>query len=225
MKKILIVLVTLFSSYSLMAQINDPDIDTDGDDEIRTLFDGVTAHGGYGGFNIGYTQIDNRDALVLGGRLGWVIDHKLTFGMAGEAFMNDTRPDPNLSNYNYNLIGGYGGVLLEPVIGSKYPVHVTIPVVIGAGGITYSRSYAWDEWDNQWYNYEEDTDAFFVLQPGVEFEMNLLKFLRFTAGVYYRYTSDVKLEYRTIEATPPEIVPKDVLHGFSYGISFKIGKF
>jgi hypothetical protein len=50
----------------------------------------------------------------------------------------------------------------------------------------------------------------------------LLQGFRIALGAYYRYTSDIHLQY--VDTGEP-FVDKDILHGFSTGIIFKFGKF
>ncbi len=50
---------------------------------VQTLFDPQSGSGGYGAFTIGYTKINNKDAILMGGRGEWVIGHGLGLGMGG----------------------------------------------------------------------------------------------------------------------------------------------
>lgn len=90
---------------------------------------------------------------------------------------------------------------------------------MGVGGIAYtSDNYN----DHHRDNYIEDTDVYLIAEPSVELEFNILKYFRIALGAYYRYTSDVSLEYIS---TGQPFVGEDVLHGLSMGITFKFGKF
>ncbi len=51
--------------------------------EVQTLFDPNSGSGGYGALTIGFTQIDGRDAILMGGRGEWVIGHGFGLGMGG----------------------------------------------------------------------------------------------------------------------------------------------
>ncbi len=181
---------------------------------IQTIFSGNGNNGAYGAFSIGYTQIDGRDALISGGRGAFIVDHSFAIGIAGYGFVN------NLDYHNYYnggsldkyLAGGYGGILLEPIIAGTMPVHLSFPVLIGMGGVAY-----FDEYGRQYFDFYEnaDRDVFFVVEPAVEVEFNLVRFFRAAAFVSYRLTSNIDL---------PEISP-DVLKGLNVGMTFKFGKF
>jgi len=192
-------------------------------DEMLTIFghtDHKVSHGGYAAISVEYTQIDGEDVMTLGGRAGWLIDHHVTIGLAGKALMNTVYIDgywPVNERYNdgYYLVGGYGGLFVEPIIAPKFPVHLSIPILIGGGGLALN-DYTWH--DYQWENNEiapYDYDAFFVIEPGVEIELNVVKFFRVAFGASYRYTSDMHMAY----------VPKDLMNGFNGSVTFKFGKF
>ncbi|MEZ5073008.1 MAG: hypothetical protein R2751_19195, partial [Bacteroidales bacterium] len=79
--------------------------------EVMTLFDPRTGSGGYGAISLGYSQINGRDAILMGGRGEWVIGHGFGLGIGGYGFVNDPVAVNELS---YSLAGGYGGLVMEP---------------------------------------------------------------------------------------------------------------
>ena len=166
------------------------------DEEISTLFgkgDGQVHHGGWGGLSFGYTKVNEMDTYLMGARGGWLIDHHLTIGLAGYGFISDrTFYIPDL-NTDANLAGGYGGLFLEANIAPFYPVHVIIAVIIGAGGIAYADQKWWEGHDYNEPASSLDSDAYFVLEPGLELQLNLIKFMRISFGGSYRYTSQVSM--------------------------------
>ena len=198
-------------------------------DDYKTLFGGdEITHGGYGGLSVNYSQIDGKDAILVGARGAWIINHGLAIGFGGYGFANDMKYYKTIDNVydKYNLAGGYGGLLIEPIIGSRYPVHVSVPILIGAGGIGLIQHH-WNKFDDNDYDWDdnddydkdhyrpEDADAYFVVEPGIELELNMVKFMRLAIGGYYRYTSDLELAD----------TDSDILNGFSGGITLKFGKF
>ncbi len=164
------------------------------DEEISTLFgskDGHIDHGGWAGLSFGYTKIKDKDTYLMGARGGWLINHHLTIGLAGTGFISD-KVIMQYNDRDVRLGGGYGGLLLEASIAPFFPVHVSVPVVIGAGGVAYTYDRWWDD-DDHHDNSSFDSDAFFVVEPGLEIEVNLIKFMRFAVGGSYRYTSQVSM--------------------------------
>ena len=212
MKRIVFILSLLsFSIYSFSQVLEDESAKKRKDDEIRTLIEKSEDIGGYGGLSVLYSQIDAKDAFVFGARGGIIMGHIFALGIAGTGFINDSHLD-NILDRNVSLAGGYGGMFFEPIIFPKFPVHISVPVLIGIGGVAYT-SVEIGEWGNDYF--VEDSETFLVAEPGIEMEMNITRFFRFSMGAYYRYTSEIELLN----------TDKDVLNGFSFGVNFKFGKF
>ncbi|PKP53695.1 MAG: hypothetical protein CVT92_02940 [Bacteroidetes bacterium HGW-Bacteroidetes-1] len=183
--------------------------------EYQTVFGNKKniSHGGYGALTIGTSSIGGSQAVFTGIKGGWLIDHRLTIGIAGTGFVNNIHIDLEPGSVNSGLSGGYGGLLIEPILAPFSPVHLSFPVIIGAGGIAYIDRYYWE--NGNYDPWVMDADAFFVVEPGVEVELNIVRFLRLAVGVSYRYTSEILMDNAA----------KDVLHGLSGGLSLKFGKF
>lgn len=226
-------LLALMTTVSLQAQ--------EGDEEMKMLFNKKEkssnekmANGGYGSFTMGYTQIDGKDALLIGGRAAWVANHRFALGLAGRGFFSNFNSsgsyNPNYDpNYDpdYSLAGGYGGLLLEPIVAWKSPVNVSFPILIGAGGVTATPAN-WEYVDN--YNtYYYQATAFFVLEPGVDLQFNITKFFRIALGASYRITSNINLDYVYYESGTDvlkvEPVPTNALRNFNVDLSLKFGWF
>lgn len=200
---------------------------TTDDAPMRTLLGGGKKlhHGGWGGLTTHHTRILDRDALLVGARAGWVIDHRVTIGLAGHGLVTNV---PNKA-YDAHLIDsgeilrrssslymGYGGLLIEPVIAYRSPIHVALPVIIGAGGVTYGYSGRVDDDFDQFAHEDRyDAQAFFVVEPGIELEFNVIPLVRVGIGASYRYTTDLDLP----------ATPKDALRGVNAGIALKVGRF
>lgn len=214
-KTMIIALIMLFN-LSVFSQENNNNDEKKSkkNDEIKTLFGDDISHGGYIGFSMNYSQIKNNEAIALGGRLGWIIDHKLTIGIGGYGFVNDVYVDNVINDVGFNLVGGYGGLIIEPIIAPKFPVHISFPILLGVGGIAYVNEY-YDYKDEDYNYYTEDSDAFLVIEPGVEIDINVVKYLRIALGATYRYASDLNLIN----------TKDDILNGLTYGLTLKIGKF
>ncbi len=194
-------------------------------DEVRTVFSKNKSNGGYGALTVSYSNIGGYDAIVTGGRGAFIFDHSLAIGLGGYGFANNL-------NYDYyhggnekhlSLAGGYGGFLIEPIIAGKSPVHLSFPVLIGAGGVALVDMYNYDYWDQQFPQYEYAHDVFFVIEPAVELEFNLARFFRMAATASYRHTSNIDLKRSDLELSSQ--TKADALRGFNFGLTFKFGKF
>lgn len=190
--------------------------------DYQTLFGDDIEYGGYGALSMGYTNVGDYNAILLGIQGAWIIGHGVGIGLAGRGFISETT-SYNSDNDWSMLGGGYGGIYIEPIFLGKQPIHFTTPVIVGLGGISYSNSIL-----NDFDYYEEayEWDNFFVVEPGVEVEMNITRFFRIAAGASYRFTSDVELSYSSPVSSVPESVDVlDDLDGFSYKLCFKFGRF
>lgn len=218
MKKIIGLLTLITMSISVIGQTGEGRDRQRDDGEIITLMGQSNTVGGYGAISMQYTRIDERDAFVFGARGGLLLGHMVTIGLGGSGFFNDVHYDSNLGA-DISLAGGYGGFFFEPVLMPKLPVHVSFPVLIGAGGASVvSVNKDNNFWEDNFKS--EASDAFMVIEPGIEVELNVTRFFRFCVGGYYRYTTDIDIEY------PLEYkMPGDILRGFSGGVTFKFGKF
>jgi hypothetical protein len=218
MKRILLSIVLLLTGFIAFSQADD-EIQSDDrqQDEIKTLFHKGRrgAVGGYGELSLLYSQIDQRDALSFGARGGVLLGHMMTIGLCGQGFINDPKSYA-LGAEKVSISGGYGGFYFEPIILPRFPIHIAIPVTIGVGGVSYARLYDYNDYNDY---YPEESDAFVVVEPGVELELNITRFCRFSVGAYYRYTTGIDMEIDGVT------LPTDLLQGLSAGVNFKFGKF
>lgn len=182
--------------------------------------DSNRTNGGYISINSRYSKINDLSAIQVGAKTGWIAGHFLAMGVEANAFLNDYNYDLRLDK-DYNLSGGYGGFFIEPIILPRFPVHLSFPIHFGVGRIGYGINEMDENWNENWIETLEALDNFILFEPGVELEINLVKFCRLCFGLYYKFTSDIDLRY---EAGMP-ITPTDVLDGFSGGFSIKFGKF
>ncbi|MDX9932700.1 MAG: hypothetical protein RB294_08960, partial [Bacteroidales bacterium] len=112
-----------------------------------------------------------------------------------------------------SIQGGYAGLLLQPVIFPKFPVHISFPVLLGAGGAASVSTYYNEPWDAYWEM--QDETFYFIVEPAAEVELNLIRWIRLSAGVSYRLTSPVNLQGYS----------NDVLRGLSGNVTLSFGKF
>lgn len=178
--------------------------------ELQTLYndtDNKIDHSGYAALSVGYIRVDDQDVLTLGGRAAWMIDHNIAIGLAGKGLINTIKlqgywPD----DASYYLVGGYGGLFIEPIIMPNFPVHLSAPFMLGGGWMTLNE-YLWYSPFN-W-------DSFFIIEQGLELELSMVKFMRICFGVSYRYSTNLRMEY----------VPETLLNGFGANVTFKFGAF
>ncbi|MFH0760804.1 MAG: hypothetical protein V2A67_04815 [Bacteroidota bacterium] len=199
-------------------------------DEIKTLFTKGKHPKPHIGYYIGpefaYTQFTgNKNVFLMGLSFGVTFNRFLTIGLTGYGIINSCEllykvevPDNLDKRYkDCNLYGGYGGLNLEFTVLPRAPVHVTFPILIGIGGLTYLYQPDKNTYDYNWGSENIDWDIFFVVQPGVRVELNIVKFFRIGVGASYRYTPDLDLIKTTSSAIN--------INQFNANLSLKFGKF
>ena len=197
--------------------------------EVKTLMKGS---GGFGALSIGYTGINAKindvtsiqPALLMGARAEWVLGHGLGIGFGAVGFATDNVV-PDGSDYRYGMAGGYGGLVLEPIVVGWFPVHISFPLLIGGGGITsYGSYYEYPFGDEpEFSNYA----AFFVAEAGAALELNLVRGIVLSLFANYRWTPELSpLGFEgSLDESAEYSITSDALIGWSAGIRFKFGSF
>ena len=176
---------------------------------------GPNREGGvYAAFTMGYSVIDNRNAVLFGGRFGWLASHSIGIGFGATGFMNEFHYEPILGR-DVSLAGGYGGLYIEPILFPRFPVHLSFPILFGAGGISYISKE-----NPQNNNLIEDSEAFLLFEPAAEIELNLTTFCRLAIGVSYRFPTSFN-----IGKSGTHIAHAESLKEVNYTMSLKFGKF
>ncbi|KQS28144.1 hypothetical protein [Dyadobacter sp. Leaf189] len=195
--------------------------------ENQTIFKNSGSHksGGYVALSNKFTRINGSFASMPEIYGGWFINRKLMLGVSGAATTNYI-PVP-LVNQNFaankmSYLYGQFGLMTEYVVASTRKVHVNVNLLTGSGfTLQYDRfdDDDWNDnfWNDDWDDHDGDENArfFFVMEPGVQVEFNLLKWMRFSPGVSYR---------QTFNAKGNGLSDKD-LSNISYNLTLKFGIF
>lgn len=164
-------------------------------------------HGGYGGPFVKFTSINDHFAVLVGGRGGWIINHTFVLGLGGYGLAN------NIPSFVVGPLGqrfvdfGYGGLDVEYVFDPDRLVHLSLHTLIGGGAVRYRHELGNDV--------TGPSDVLFVAEPGVNLDLNVITWFRFSVGAAYRYVSGVTSGVST---------NKD-LSGLSAQLTFRFGKF
>ena len=188
--------------------------------EVQTL---MSSSGGYGAFSLGYTEVNGLPALLMGLSAEWVLGHSFGLGIMGVGFTSDFTP---VGEDFHALSGGYGGLVIEPIVVGWFPVHVAFPLLLGGGGMA-SYTTSGDQWDYDNNDpYFGEYAIFFVLEAGLELEFNLVSFFRLSMFGRYRWTPTLNMQ-PMYGLTEPSLYPVagDALNGWSAGMRFKFGSF
>jgi hypothetical protein len=174
----------------------------------QVLLSGEIENGGFGGPVLKMTTINGENALMVGGRGGWIINHSFVIGGGGDGVVTNVKPRIIDSVHQY-MDMGYGGLDLEYISTSDELLHWSAGLLIGGGGVGYRNE------NNDSFNMHHQMDTFFVLEPNVHVNLNVTHFFRIAAGVSYRYVNGLTSALST----------NADLSGPSAMLTFKFGKF
>lgn len=217
MLKTLIAFFLLATSFFSLAQryvdTNNPD-----DEEIKSLLNRDNELSGFGGADLKIGTFKDERSLLVGGYGGLIINRRYLFGIAGYGLVTDVEFEGMIpgsdTTKTLNLFGGYGGILIGASIAPKELIHISIPIVLGAGAFEV-------EDQNFFSNNLSDADfivensVFFVVEPGIEIEFNISNHFRLGFGVTYRYITGSELVN----------VSDDEVTGTTGMISLRFGRF
>jgi hypothetical protein len=152
------------------------------------LLSGEIEHGGFGGPEMRVSSVLGSGAVFVGGRGGWIIDHRLIIGGAGYGLASSVHAPSAVqpaAGY-YDLQFGYGGLFLEWVVAPRRVWHFSVSSLFGAGGLKYASH---DLAPPSTYQ----TSAVFVWEPALLLELNVVSFMRLDLGASYRLVQGTEL--------------------------------
>ena len=163
------------------------------------------------GASFGHARMKNDEgAFIMGLQGGWIFNQRFVIGAAGYGFMNG---GGGHDHNNDGIMGGYGGLLLAPVFWGARTVHLSLPILLGGGGISN------DSYDN--YN-DPINSGYFIFVPGVELEVNITNHFRIAGSFVYRITSNQNWKGMEPGYSSPG---SNFVNGPSVNLIFKFGKF
>jgi len=200
------------STFSLAQQFQD----THNPNEIKSLLSKGNELNGFGGGDVKIGNIYNERALLLGAYGGVLINRHYMLGIAGYGIASNPRFEGSLNDGTLRKLtihGGYAGILLGGTILSKEIIHLSLPLVLGAGSIQLSDDDFFQNGSNSDFTIENS--AFFVAEQAVQLEFNITRSLRLAAGASYRMVRG--LELRNLS--------DDNLSDWTAQISVRFGRF
>jgi len=188
--------------------------------EIQTVFKGGRVTG-YGAISNKSTTINGEYANLVEVYGGVYLNKRIFLGLGGSGVTNNISVPPQYSvDPNRSLSYQYGqfGLVTEYVWGSDKAVHLVFQLFTGAGFTVQYDRYSWD--DDGYDYFDDDIDSqdenwFFVAEPGVQLEVNMFRWMRFSPGV----------SYRTARGSESAGLADSDLSDWSYNVTFKFGKF
>lgn len=230
MKKISLFFLSVMLAATVFAQQEQQATKKSDNPEFKTIF-GKGNHsripiGYFIELNAAYTVFNKKSVFLPGLSAGLILNHHWTIGLTGNftgnpwgLYYNDIYYDSlNYSMHDAKLSGGFGGGLFEYTLLPNAAVHVSFPLVVGAGYLQYSSKdyYNWNDNYNNFINSHMLAYSwFFYVEPGVRAEFNMAKKLRLGVSVSYRYSPDVVLPN----------TPTTLINQFTARLNLRFGKF
>jgi hypothetical protein len=213
MKKQFVLFLTLIivgvASHSAQAQ----------DDEIHTVFKGPQKTTAYGALTNKFTTIDGEYVNLAGVYGGVYINRRVMIGIGAAASTNEVPVPSQFSaidgrqlSYQYVQFG----LFTEFVAGSNRSIHPVFQLFAGPGMTAQYDRQTWEDWDHgDDQDGHHDENWFMVAEPGVQLEINVFKWMRFSPGVSYRFAY----------GNESEGLSDSKLSGASLNLSLKFGRF
>jgi hypothetical protein len=177
----------------------------------------------YGQFKGSFTSFGGGSAMLI-------FDKKFAIGVSMQRNIYLSYSPTGISPLVLN--GSFGGLKLEYTCNPDAVVHLSFPLVIGMGmARTDSANYVSDRYNdnNDTTSYKQirrienqrrgNRNEYFILQPGVQLEANLFRYLKLFAGANYR------LALATYSTSTSSLLPQSTLQGLSVNVGLKFGLF
>lgn len=214
--KTTISLLTVFFAFLIVCQAQEEEeaiVFDDTPKARKTFTDDKSTQGVYLGLSALYGQINDEDAIFFGMEIGYLVNHSFAIGLAGVGFLSDQNLDIPINDDNdFLLAGGYGGLLVEPILMGHQKVHLSFPVLLGVGAAGFSE---YDDRDPFGDYREDEWDVLLVAEPGVNVGFHISRVFQLDLSAKYRITNEVDLN----------LYDGNDLNGFSGGIALKFGLF
>ncbi len=178
---------------------------------MKTLLGDGAKVRGFGSLDMRMTEFKGDLGLLMGAHGGIILNNHFVIGLSGYGLTSNFIVKDSEKFDELYMYGGYGGLILGGIFSPKEVVHIYTPVLIGAGGMevtdSFNRSYGFGTFG--------ENSAFFVVEPGLEVEVNITRFFKVGVGA----------SYRLVRESDFSTVSDGDLSGFSGGLSLKFGKF
>lgn len=184
--------------------------------ETKTLLGSGTKVRGFGSLDMRMTEFNDELGLLMGVHGGIILNNHFVIALGGYGLTSNYLIENTEGSDELYMYGGYGGLILGAIFSPKEVIHIYTPVLIGAGGMEITdRDYLNGFHRPPSFGTFIENSAFFVVEPGIEVEINLTRFFKIGIGA----------SYRLIRESDLETVSNSDLSGFSGGLSLKFGKF
>ena len=203
--KTLVLIIGIITGLASLAFAQDNKKENDKKDQMQTLFSFDSKITGYGSLDTKFTQLNSKDAVIIGGHGGVIFNSYFYFGLGAYGLVTNNRFPGDFPEESLNMYMGYTGLMMGFNIMPKKVVHFSVPLFLGAGNLELDHN-----------NIFVENSAFLVFEPGLQLEVNVVQFMKIGIGAGYRMVHGTNLR---------NDITDDDLTYWSANFSLVFGKF
>lgn len=149
--------------------------------------------GAYAALSGTASEVSGKTALWAGAKLGVVLDHRYTLGVAAYGLSYDHSLTALVDDGKYHLEAGYTGLFFEYMqpLGKRFLLGFSVLTGQGTAKYTYDKDYRENK---AWYEQTIDLQNFSVIEPGIEALIRVNPRWSFGINGSFRSTSPVRLK-------------------------------
>ncbi len=155
-----------------------------------TLFNHQASYGAYAGPIVKFSPANGEGGGWFGMRVGVIVNSTFSLGIEGYGLGTPIKArNPDTAN----LMIGVMGLTFEEIFFSDRLIHGTASLLIGSGGVGSGRGFGMGMFGmgmmSGGYGNGHDMGSVFVLEPGLNMELNVAPYFRLCPGISYRWLS------------------------------------
>jgi hypothetical protein len=172
-----------------------------------------------------YGRLAGQFTSMGGGSLMVLLNKQLGIGMSGYSTFPNFTPAQISTGSTMQLRTHYGGLKVEYTLHPNSKIHVSFPMLIGGGRASIDSA---GRRGHDFYGRGPTHGpgpgselSFVFVQPGINLEANVLRFMKVFAGASYRIVSGGHTHYSNTSALESPTLGQ--LQGLSFSAGVKIG--
>jgi hypothetical protein len=175
-------LITLFTCALGYAQTENNEA------QVQTIFGGgAKVTGWFIDFGTSYSKLNGQTAHLPSFAGGVLMNDKFKIGLIGKTLScHETYLEfDDIFDEPVYLVGGYGGLFFEASPIDNKLIHISFPLIAGAGGAEYLTVNTYPEMEDDgeldYCRRSESFSPYWVVEPGANIEVNVARFMRIYA--------------------------------------------
>ncbi len=174
-------------------------------DQMQTLFGYDSKITGYGAADTRFSLINGKESVIIGGHGGVIFNSYFYLGLGAYGLVTTQNMAKAPDDVPLDMQMGYTGLMLGMNVMPKKVVHFSIPLFVGVGNLVMEKNDA-----------RLESSPFIIIEPGLQLEINIVRFMKIGLGGGYRMVRGSSLDYDISDAN---------LSNWSGNFSLIFGKF